>query len=67
MSPGLTPVTAGAVTASLLHTAPSTAVGSLLGLSSAIRYQYVIAGGGGVSSWLLSTSSALSPRLPRLC
>jgi len=66
MSPALTPVTAGTVTASVLHTTPSTALGSLLGLSSAIGYQYIMAGGGGASSWRLRTSSALSPRLRRL-
>lgn len=35
MSPGLAPVTAGTVTASLLHRAPSTALGLLRALSSA--------------------------------
>lgn len=50
MSSSLTPVTRGTVTASLLHSALCIALGSLLGLPSAIGYQYIIAGGGGAAA-----------------
>lgn len=47
MFSGLTPETTGTVTASLLHTALSTALRWLLGPSSAIRYQHITAEDGG--------------------
>lgn len=47
MPPGLTPRTAGAGAASLLHTAPGTALVLLLGLLSANGYRYMIAGAEG--------------------
>lgn len=66
MFTGLTPETTGEAKASLLHTAVSTPLGWLLGSSRTIRYQHITAVDGRVSAWVLSTSSALGPRHPRL-